>query len=185
MRRATASSTRSTAPTAHSSSSPAKKLGLLYLPSTEGCNFIETVEQKDRDDQGGTVKARERFAGGGIKTPDRLYGSLKAVDPATGEIKAALRLTYPNYSGALATAGNLIFLGHPDGTFSAYDARTLQELWSFNAGTGINAPAVTYAVNGTQYVAVLVGSKQPTAVMPNAPELKYTSTASMLYVFSL
>ena len=36
--------------------------------------------------------------------------------PPTGEIKASLRLTYPNYSGALATAGNLVFLGHMDGT---------------------------------------------------------------------
>ena len=73
----------------------------------------------------------------------------------------------------------------PDGSFTAHDARTLQELWSFNAGTGINAPPVSYAVNGKQYVAVLIGSKQPNAVMPNAPELKNTSTASMLYVFGL
>ena len=31
--------------------------------------------------------------------------------------------TYPNYSGALATAGNLVFLGHYDGAFSAYDVK--------------------------------------------------------------
>ena len=60
----------------------------------------------------------------------------------------------------LATAGNLVFLGQPDGTFSAHDAKTLKELWSFNTGTGINAPPVTYSVNGKQFVAVLVGSKQ-------------------------
>jgi len=78
-----------------------------------------------------------------------------------------------------------VFLGHSDGTFSAYDAQTLKEVWSFNAGTGINAPPVTYSVNGKQYVAVLVGSKQPNAVMLNAPELKHTSTASMLFVFGL
>jgi alcohol dehydrogenase (cytochrome c) len=72
-----------------------------------------------------------------------------------------------------------------DGTFSAHDARTLQEVWSFNVGTGINAPAVTYAVNGKQYIAVLVGSKQPANVISLSPELKNTSTASMLFVFSL
>jgi len=160
-------------------------LHLLYIPSVEGCNVIETVEQKDRDDQGGTVKPRERFSGGGTKSPDRRYGALKAVDPTTGEMKASLRLTYPNYSGALATAGNLVFLGHPDGTFSAYDARTLQEVWSFNVGTGINAPAITYAVNGKQYVAVLVGSRQNANILNVAPELKNTSTASMLFVFAL
>ena len=63
------------------------------------------------DDQGGSVKWRERFTGGGIKTPERLYGSIKAVDPATGEIKASQRLDYPNVGGALATAGNLVFFG--------------------------------------------------------------------------
>jgi alcohol dehydrogenase (cytochrome c) len=161
------------------------QLNLLYIPSIEGCNQIETVEQKDMVDQGGTVKPRERFAGGNIKTPNRLYGSLKAVDPTTGEIKANLKLEYPNYSGALATGGNLVFIGQPDGTLSAHDSKTLAEVWSFNVGTGINAPPIAYSVNGKQYIAVLVGSKQPAAVIANAPELKYTSTASMLYVFGL
>ena len=148
-------------------------------------NYIETVEQKDFADQGGTVKPRERFSGGGTRIQERLYGSLKAVDPTTGELKAALKLTYPNYSGALATAGNLVFIGNVDGTFSAHDAKTLQEVWSFNVGTGINAPPISYAVNGKQYIAVLVGSRQSQNVIPFSPELKNTSTASMLFVFSL
>jgi alcohol dehydrogenase (cytochrome c) len=161
------------------------ELGLLYIPATEGCNFVFTDEQKDFVDQGGTVKPRERFAGGGFKTPNRLTGSLKAIDPATGETKMAAKFDYPIIGGVLATAGNLIFTGRPDGTFSAHDARTLKELWLFDAGTGINAPPISFAVNGKQYIAVLVGSKQPAIVMQNAPELKNTSTASMLYVFAL
>jgi alcohol dehydrogenase (cytochrome c) len=161
------------------------ELGLLYIPSIEGCNFIETAEQKDMQDQGGPIKVRERFTGGGIKTPERLYGSIKAVDPATGEIKAAQKLDYPNVGGALATAGNLVFFGLPDGTFSAHDAKTLKELWNFNTGTGINAPPITYSVNGKQYIAVLVGSRQAPNIIPLSPELKNTSTASMLFVFSL
>jgi alcohol dehydrogenase (cytochrome c) len=161
------------------------QLGLLYIPSIEGCNTVDTVEQKDFVAEGGTIKPRERFAGGGTKTTSRLYGSLKAVDPTTGEIKANLRLDYPNYSGALATAGNLVFIGQPDGTLSAHDSKTLAEVWSFNVGTGINAPPITYSVNGKQFIAVLAGSKQPAAVITNSPELKFTSTASMLYVFGL
>jgi alcohol dehydrogenase (cytochrome c) len=161
------------------------ELGLLYIPAREGCNVIETVEQKDFADQGGTIKPRERFTGGGTKNPDRRYGSLKAVDPTTGETKAALKLSYSNVSGALATAGNLVFIGEADGTFSAHDARTLQEVWSFNVGTGINAPPISYSVNGKQYVAVLVGSRQPNNLIPLAPELKNLSTASMLFVFGL
>ncbi len=161
------------------------ELGLLYIPSVEGCNDIRTVEQKDMQDQGGTAKFRERFTGGGVEWPVALYGSLKAIDPVTGETKAAAKLTYPNLAGALATAGGLVFLGHLDGTFSAYDAKTLQEVWSFNTGSGIMAPPVSYSVNGKQFIAVLVGSRQPVNILQNMPELKNTATASMLYVFSL
>ncbi len=161
------------------------ELGLLYIPSIEGCNYIELIEQKDMVDQGGTVKPRERFTGGGVKTPDRLYGSLKAVNPTTGETKAAQKLQYPNMAGVLATAGNLIFLGHYDGTFAAYDAKTLNEVWSFNVGSPIQAPPVSYSVNGKQYVAVLVGARMWPFIVENAPELKNQASASMLYVFSL
>jgi alcohol dehydrogenase (cytochrome c) len=160
-------------------------LNLIYVSSVEGCNAIDTVEQKDFEDQGGAVKPRDRFTGGGFKLVDRLYGALKAIDPITGETRVNLRLDYPAYSGVLATSGNLVFLGQPDGTFAAYDGKTLKELWSFNTGTGINAPPISYAVNGKQYVAVLAGSRQSPFVMQGAPELKYTSTASMLYVFAL
>ena len=58
-------------------------------------------------------------------------------------------------------------------------------MWSFNAGTGINAPAVTFAVNGKQYVAVLAGSAMRDQVLGTAPELRNNATASMLFVFSL
>jgi alcohol dehydrogenase (cytochrome c) len=160
-------------------------LGLLYIPSIEGCNFIQTVEQKDFVAEGGTVKPRERFAGGAPKTPNRLYGSLKAIDPATGETKAVQRLEYPNMAGVLATAGNLVFLGHYDGTFAAYDAKTLNEMWSFNVGSPIQAPPVSYSVNGKQYVAVLVGARMWPFIVDNAPELKNQTAASMLYVFGL
>jgi alcohol dehydrogenase (cytochrome c) len=160
------------------------ELRLLFVPAKEGCNQVFTEEQKDFGDQGGPLKPRDRFAGGGNKLIEKLHGSLRAIDPVTGETKYRTELEYPNFSGVLATAGNLVFIGSPDGTFSAYDAKTLKEIWSFNTGTGINAPPVTYSVNGKQYVAVLVGSKQPNNVMPRAPELKNTSTASMLYVFA-
>jgi alcohol dehydrogenase (cytochrome c) len=159
--------------------------GLVYVPGIEGCADIRTVEQKDMEDQGGALKPRDRFTGGAPEWPYRVTGSLKGIDPVTGETKVTAKLTYPNFAGAMATAGNLVFLGHLDGTFSAYDAKTLQEVWNFNTGSGIMAPPVSYSVNGKQFVAVLVGSRQPANIMQNMPELKNTSTASMLYVFSL
>jgi alcohol dehydrogenase (cytochrome c) len=160
-------------------------LKLIYIPSIEGCDEIQTVAQKDFTDQGGTLKPRDRFSGGSFKLNGRLYGGLKAVDPTTGDTKAALKLDYPNYAGALATAGNLVFLGQADGSFTAYDGKTLQPVWSFSVGTGINAPAISYSVNGKQYIAVLAGSRQSPFVIQNDPELKNSATASMLFVFSL
>jgi alcohol dehydrogenase (cytochrome c) len=165
---------------APSASNP--ELGLIYIPSSEGCNTLTTVEQKDFVAQGGTVKPRDRFTGGADNYPERRYGGLKALDPVTGETKARIRFDYP-LSGALATAGNLVFLSQADGTFGAYDARTLQELWSFNVGTGIKAPAISFAVNGKQYIAVLAGFK--VNVLFGFPELNNTAPASMLFVFSL
>ena len=78
-----------------------------------------------------------------------------------------------------------MFIGHADGALTAHDAKTLKEVWSFNVGTGINAPPISYSINGKQYIAVLAGSRQSINVLQNAPELKNTATASMLYVFGL
>ncbi len=60
-------------------------------------------------------------------------------------------------SGTLTTAGNLVFQGHADGNFVAYDATNGDQVWSINLGLGISAPAVTYEVEGTQHVSILVG----------------------------
>ncbi len=57
----------------------------------------------------------------------------------------------------MTTAGNLVFQGRVDGTFFAYRADTGEELWSADLGLGIQAPPITYAVDGRQYVALLVG----------------------------
>jgi quinohemoprotein ethanol dehydrogenase len=72
---------------------------------------------------------------------------------------AAWRAKYPTAvgGGVLATAGNLVFQGRADGVLAAYRATDGKQLWSFDAGTGIMAPPVTYQVDGVQYVSVLAG----------------------------
>jgi PQQ-dependent dehydrogenase (methanol/ethanol family) len=61
------------------------------------------------------------------------------------------------YSGSFTTAGNLVFVGHNDGTYEADNAATGQKLWSQKLDYGANAPGMTYSVNNKQYVAVLDG----------------------------
>jgi glucose dehydrogenase len=63
----------------------------------------------------------------------------------------------PLIGGVLATAGNIVFNGEANGWFKAFDATSGKELWRFNAGAGVNAPAVSYMVKGKQYVAVAAG----------------------------
>jgi plastocyanin len=50
-----------------------------------------------------------------------------------------------------------VFAGEGNGNFDAYDATTGARLWQFQTGAGANAPAMTYQVNGQQYVAVASG----------------------------
>ncbi len=57
----------------------------------------------------------------------------------------------------LTTAGGLLFAGGSDGIFSAYNSKTGKKLWSIDVKTGIVAPAITYTVDGEQYVAVAAG----------------------------
>lgn len=57
----------------------------------------------------------------------------------------------------LTTAGSLVFAGEPNGRFNAFNARTGEQLWSFQTGNGIHSNPVTYSVNGKQYIAVPTG----------------------------
>jgi plastocyanin len=86
-------------------------------------------------------------------------GTLTAVDSRTNKIVWQNRRPYSigQGSGALATAGNLVFHGEPDGKFQAYDAKTGELLWQWQTGAGADAPAITYEIDGTQYVAIAVG----------------------------
>ena len=85
------------------------------------------------------------------------HGAVWAVDVTTGQIVAKSEFPIPNESGLLSTDGSLLFTGHPDGKFAAYDADTLAEVWSFSLGTPITAPPMSYSVGGKQYVAVVAG----------------------------
>lgn len=105
-----------------------------------------------------------RFGSAFIAPPAaKKFGTLTALDVRTNTIAWQRRgdrdpvFTKECIAGSLATAGGLVFAGEGTGTFDAFDARTGQTLLRFQTGDGVNAPPITYAVNGRQFVAVSVG----------------------------
>jgi glucose dehydrogenase len=107
-------------------------------------------------------------------------------------------------SGALATAGNLVFYGTMDGWFKAVDATNGAVKWQFKVGSGIIGQPIAYrGPDGREYIAVLsgVGGWAGAIVVADldpadpsgalgflgaVPDLKQKTTAGgMLYVFAL
>src|ERR1700681_1104458 len=84
-------------------------------------------------------------------------GRFVAIDTETGKIAWTYMTPQPLIGGALATAGNLVFFGEGNGWFDALDAKAGNRLWRYNLGAGVNAPPVSYEVNGQQYIAVAAG----------------------------
>ena len=99
------------------------------------------------------------WLGGAFKVVpgERQWGRLSAVNLDTGKVAWHYDTDEPLIGGVLATAGNLVFNGEGNGLFRAFDARNGKKLWEYQAGAGVNAPAVSYTVNGRQYVAVAAG----------------------------
>jgi quinohemoprotein ethanol dehydrogenase len=97
-------------------------------------------------------------------------GTLTAIDVKTNKIAWQENWDTTAYSGTLTTKGGLVFAGHNDGRLIAYDAKTGKQLWEFQTGAGVNAPAIAYEIDGAQYISVfaagnsLAGSKHSDTV---------------------
>jgi quinohemoprotein ethanol dehydrogenase len=88
--------------------------------------------------------------------PEQHPGELLAWDPVAQKARWHVAFTDHWRSGVLATAGNLVFhsAGHQ---FMAFDAETGQQLWSYDTVANAIAPAISYAVDGEEFVALMVG----------------------------
>ena len=128
------------------------KTGLFYVPANEWAMDIwnEPVSYKRGAaylGAGFTIKALH----------DDYIGALRAVDPVAGKIVWETKNFAPLWGGVLTTGGGLSFYGTPEGFLKALDAKTGKEVWSFQTGSGVVAPPVTWQENGEQYVAVVSG----------------------------
>lgn len=126
--------------------------GLVYVPYMQaGVRYTKGTPQSDGFTVGDvTINGRKMG-------PHDGRGALLAWDPV--DQRRAWEVWHGAIwnGGVLSTAGNLVFQGAADGYFDAYDAKTGKRLWRFNAGLGIIAAPMAYAVRGREYVSVLVG----------------------------
>ena len=128
-------------------------------------------------------------------------GNFIAWDNKTGKIVWSNKEPFSVWSGALATAGGVVFYGTLEGYLKAVDAKTGKELYKFKTPSGIIGNVNTYEQGGRQYVAVLsgvggwagiglaAGLTEPTeglgAVGGYAALSNYTALGGTLTVFAL
>ena len=131
----------------HASYSP--KTGLFYVPVQD---VGATATRRRRE-----FKESIPYWGAGVQVDaEDMTGSISAFD-GSGEEKWRWRNELPMCASTLATGGDLVFAGEPSGEFNALDARTGEQLWQFQCGSGHHSSPSTYIVDGRQYVAVPVG----------------------------
>lgn len=131
-------------------------------------------------------------------------GKFTAWDPVERRIVWQIDERFPVWSGAVATAGDVVFYGTMDRWFKAVDARTGELLWQFQTGSGVIGQPIAYrGPDGKQYVAVLAGiggwagaaalgilpEEDPTIALGFAAAVSdlpnYTKQGGTLYVFAL
>ncbi|HEY0884423.1 MAG TPA: methanol/ethanol family PQQ-dependent dehydrogenase [Ramlibacter sp.] len=172
---------------------------LLYIPHQNLCQDELTMQV--------SYIAGTPYVGAEVKMypgPGGHRGVFAAWDPVAGRKVWEIPEHFPVWSGALATAGDLVFYGTMDGWFKAVDARSGKELWRFKTSSGVIGQPITYrGPDGQQYIAVLAGvggwagaivsanldPRDGTAALGfvNAMrDLRQATTAGgMLYVFAL
>jgi len=126
---------------------------LLYVPHNNLCMDVEALEANYIAGTPYVGMNVKMFAGRG-----GYAGAFSAWDPVAGKEVWSIPERFPAWSGALVTAGDVVFYGTMDGWFKAVDARTGKLLWRYQTGSGIIGQPITYrGPDGRQYVAVLSG----------------------------
>jgi alcohol dehydrogenase (cytochrome c) len=129
-----------------------QKTGNFYVPSNEWGMDIwnEPI----------TYKKGAAYLGAGFTIKPNYedhIGSLKAIDPDTGDLVWEYKNDAPLWGGVMTTGGGLVFTGTPEGKFIALDDETGEVLWDFQTGSGIVGQPVTWEMDGEQYVSIVSG----------------------------
>jgi PQQ-dependent dehydrogenase (methanol/ethanol family) len=126
---------------------------LLYVPHQNLCQDAETYQV--------SYIAGTPYVGADLKMvpgPGGHRGEFTAWDPVARRKAWAIKEDFPVWSGALATAGDVVFYGTMEGWFKAVDAKSGALLWQYRTSSGIIGQPVSYrGPDGKQYIAVLSG----------------------------
>jgi PQQ-dependent dehydrogenase (methanol/ethanol family) len=171
--------------------------GLFYVPTNHVCMDYEPFKVSYTAGQPYVGATLSMFPPAGESN----MGNFIAWDGKTGKIVWSKPEQFSVWSGALATAGGVVFYGTLEGYLKAVDAKTGKELYKFKTPSGIIGNVTTFEHNGKQYIAVLsgvggwagiglaAGLTNPTdglgAVGGYAGLRNYTSLGGTLTVFSL
>jgi alcohol dehydrogenase (cytochrome c) len=158
------------------------KSNIMYFPLTNLC--IDTTARTDRriaPEFAYNTNNVARFAAGKDKV-----GRIDAISVETGRTVWTWETRVTNYSPILATGGGLLFNGSMDRYLRALDADNGQVLWQTRLPSQVVGGAVSYSVNGRQYIAITAGGGPITALAVSmTPEADMTSGSNGVYVFAL
>jgi alcohol dehydrogenase (cytochrome c) len=146
---------------------------IAYGVGVEGCFSQNGAKVAFKGPDGGIdPKASEKRT----FTSDLYYGSMTAFDTVNNKVLAKATTDIEIRSGALVTAGGVVFTALQDGWVVAYDDDTLQELWRFNLGTPLKGAPVTYSIGPKQYLAVQTSGR-------HLHPIKYDNLMDSAYLF--
>jgi len=129
------------------------KTGLFYVPTNHVCMDYEPFRV--------SYTAGQPYVGATLSMyppkGDKHMGNFIAWDAGTGKIVWSKEELFSVWSGALATAGDVVFYGTLEGYLKAVSAKDGKELYNFKTPSGIIGNVTTYEHGGKQYIAVLSG----------------------------
>ncbi len=129
------------------------RTGLIYIPHENLCMDWMNLEVN--------YISGTPYVGAEVKMkpgPGGNRGTFTAWDPVQRKPVWEIREDLPLWSGAVATAGDVVFYGTMDGWFKAIDARSGKLLWRQKLPSGIIGQPISYrGPDGHQYIAILSG----------------------------
>jgi alcohol dehydrogenase (cytochrome c) len=155
---------------------------VMYIPLYNVC--IDSTARTDRTAAPQFVYNTTNV--GRFPTGKDKVGRIDAISVETGKTLWSWETRVANYSPILATGGGLLFNGSMDRFLRAFDADNGKVLFQTRLSSQVVGGAVTYSINGRQYIATTAGGGPIVATLQSmTPEADMASGNNAMYVFAL